>query len=117
LDYLMLLCASHVNASRCNRHLWIFFPFQRITINLAPADIKKEGLVSTCQSRLGILGANGDLAEENSLTLFFVLVVVPRRTCAPNQRRAADSHSRARRADQARHLPDENAKEAAVVPE
>ena len=44
-----------------------FFPFQRITINLAPADVRKEGASFDLPIALGILGANGDLAEENSL--------------------------------------------------
>src|ERR1043165_1573502 len=38
-----------------------FFPFQKITINLAPADLKKEGASFDLPIALGILGANGDL--------------------------------------------------------
>src|SRR5687767_14309667 len=45
-----------------------FFPFQRITINLAPADVRKEGASFDLPIALGILGANGDLAEQSSLT-------------------------------------------------
>ena len=44
-----------------------FFPFQKVTINLAPADVRKEGASFDLPIALGILGANGDLAEENSL--------------------------------------------------
>ena len=43
------------------------FPFQKITINLAPADVRKEGASFDLPIALGILGANGDLAEENNL--------------------------------------------------
>ena len=44
-----------------------FFPFQKTTINLAPADVRKEGASFDLPIALGILGANGDLAEEHSL--------------------------------------------------
>lgn len=44
-----------------------FFPFQKTTINLAPADVRKEGASFDLPIALGILGANGDLAESNNL--------------------------------------------------
>src|ERR1051325_6241991 len=44
-----------------------FFPFQKTTINLAPADVRKEGASFDLPIALGILGANGDLAEEYNL--------------------------------------------------
>ncbi|HEY8225288.1 MAG TPA: YifB family Mg chelatase-like AAA ATPase [Pyrinomonadaceae bacterium] len=44
-----------------------FFPFQKTTINLAPADVRKEGASFDLPIALGILGAGGDLAEETSL--------------------------------------------------
>jgi magnesium chelatase family protein len=44
-----------------------FFPFQKTTINLAPADVRKEGASFDLPIALGILGAGGDLAEETNL--------------------------------------------------
>src|SRR6476619_1833256 len=44
-----------------------FFPFQKTTINLAPADVRKEGASFDLPIALGILGANGNLAEEENL--------------------------------------------------
>ena len=44
-----------------------FFPFQKTTINLAPADVRKEGASFDLPIALGILGASGDLAEEANL--------------------------------------------------
>src|ERR1044072_522628 len=44
-----------------------FFPFQKTPINLAPADVRKEGASFDLPIALGILGANGDLAEHYSL--------------------------------------------------
>src|SRR5262252_6717671 len=41
-----------------------FFPLHRVTVNLAPADIKKEGSSFDLPIALGILGANGDLKPE-----------------------------------------------------
>ncbi|MFL6229776.1 MAG: YifB family Mg chelatase-like AAA ATPase [Pyrinomonadaceae bacterium] len=45
-----------------------FFPFHKTTINLAPADVRKEGASFDLPIALGILGANGDLGETESLT-------------------------------------------------
>jgi len=44
-----------------------FFPFHRVTINLAPADVKKEGASFDLPIALGILGAAGDLGNAESL--------------------------------------------------
>src|SRR5258706_9289742 len=38
-----------------------FFPFHKTTINLAPADVRKEGAAFDLPIALGILGAAGDL--------------------------------------------------------
>jgi len=93
-----------------------FFPFQRITINLAPADVRKEGASFDLPIALGILGANGDLAEENSLIQILCVGelsldgrVRPIKGALPIAilgREAGIKHV---------ILPDENAKEAAVV--
>lgn len=40
-----------------------FFPFHKTTINLAPADVRKEGASFDLPIALGILGANGDLGN------------------------------------------------------
>ncbi|MGH9847948.1 MAG: YifB family Mg chelatase-like AAA ATPase [Blastocatellia bacterium] len=42
-----------------------FFPVHRVTINLAPADVKKEGSAFDLPIAAGILGANGDLKPES----------------------------------------------------
>jgi len=93
-----------------------FFPFHKTTINLAPADVRKEGASFDLPIALGILGANGDLAEESSL--IHVLCV---------GELSLDGRVRAikgalpiailAREGSIRHLvlPEENAKEAAVV--
>ena len=93
-----------------------FFPFQKTTINLAPADLRKEGASFDLPIALGILGANGDLGEAEHLTDILSVGelsldgrVRPIRGALPIALRARQS--------QAKHLllPDENAKEAAVV--
>lgn len=43
----------------------LFFPVYKTTINLAPADIKKEGSAFDLPIAVGILGANGDLKCEH----------------------------------------------------
>jgi magnesium chelatase family protein len=42
-----------------------FFPVYKITINLAPADVKKEGSAFDLPIAVGILGANGELKRES----------------------------------------------------
>ena len=44
-----------------------FFPFHKTTINLAPADVRKEGASFDLPIALAILGANGDLGSEDRL--------------------------------------------------
>jgi magnesium chelatase family protein len=44
-----------------------FFPFHKTTINLAPADVRKEGASFDLPIALGILGANGDLGNVEAL--------------------------------------------------
>ncbi len=41
-----------------------FFPFHKTTVNLAPADVRKEGASFDLPIALGILGANGDLGDK-----------------------------------------------------
>jgi magnesium chelatase family protein len=93
-----------------------FFPFHKTTINLAPADVRKEGASFDLPIALGILGANGDLGDAEGLTdalsvgeLSLDGRVRPIRGALPIAIRARDAS--------VRHLllPEENAKEAAVV--
>ncbi|MFV0387752.1 MAG: YifB family Mg chelatase-like AAA ATPase [Pyrinomonadaceae bacterium] len=44
-----------------------FFPFHKTTINLAPADVRKEGASFDLPIALGILGANGDLGNAENM--------------------------------------------------
>ena len=44
-----------------------FFPFHKTTINLAPAAVRKEGASFDLPIALGILGANGDIGNEDNL--------------------------------------------------
>jgi magnesium chelatase family protein len=93
-----------------------FFPVQKTTINLAPADVRKEGASFDLPIALGILGANGDLAEHYSL-IHIVCVgelsldgrVRPIKGALPIAILARDASIR--------HvvLPEESAREAAVV--
>src|SRR5437773_2741455 len=93
-----------------------FFPFHKSTINLAPADVRKEGASFDLPIALGILGANGDLGDAEHLTDILSVGelsldgrVRPIRGALPIALRARQSSTK--------HLllPDENAKEAAVV--
>jgi magnesium chelatase family protein len=93
-----------------------FFPFEKVTINLAPADVRKEGASFDLPIALGILGANGDLPQQtkliNSLCVGELSLdgrVRPIKGALPIALLAREASI------QHLILPDENAKEAAVV--
>lgn len=91
------------------------FPFFRTTVNLAPADIRKEGAAFDLPIALGILGAAGDLAIdnlENTLSIGELSLdgrVRPVRGALSIAIKARDAGIKNLL------LPEENAKEAAVV--
>ena len=93
-----------------------FFPIEKATINLAPADVRKEGASFDLPIALGILGANGDLGNAEDLieTLSVGELSLDGRVRAIKG--ALPIALRARAAS-IKHLllPEENAKEAAVV--
>jgi magnesium chelatase family protein len=93
-----------------------FFPFHKTTINLAPADVRKEGASFDLPIALGILGAGGDLGETEGLTdvlsvgeLSLDGRVRPIRGALPVALRARGAGIKSV------ILPEENATEAAVV--
>ena len=48
------------------------FPSQRITVNLAPADIRKEGSMFDLAIAMGILAASGEISQDKLNGLFFL---------------------------------------------
>src|SRR3982750_133844 len=93
-----------------------FFPFHKTTINLAPADVRKEGASFDLPIALAILGANGDLGNAEHLTDILSVGelsldgrVRPIRGALPIAIRARESSIKYL------ILPEENAREAAVV--
>lgn len=93
-----------------------FFPFLKTTVNLAPADVRKEGASFDLPIALGILGANADLGNAESLhdTLSVGELSLDGRV---RPIRGALSIALTARENGIRNLllPEENAKEAAVV--
>jgi magnesium chelatase family protein len=95
-----------------------FFPFHKTTINLAPADVRKEGASFDLPIALGILGANGDLGNfenlENTLSVGELSLdgrVRPVRGALSIALRCRENGIKNL------ILPEENATEAAVVKE
>jgi magnesium chelatase family protein len=93
-----------------------FFPIHKTTVNLAPADVRKEGASFDLPIALGILGANGDLGnfENLSNTLSIGELSLDGRV---RPVRGALSIALSARANGLPNLilPEENATEAAVV--
>jgi magnesium chelatase family protein len=91
------------------------FPSRRITVNLAPADIKKEGAAFDLPMAIGILSAT-EVVQKNKLDRYFILgelsldgQVKPVRGALPIAVAARDSGLRGIL------LPKGNSREAAVV--
>jgi len=93
-----------------------FFPLQNVTVNLAPADVRKEGASFDLPVALGILGANGDLINGERLNN---IMAVGELSLDGRVRpvRGALSIALAAREQGVKSLlvPEENAPEAAVV--
>lgn len=95
-----------------------FFPIQKVTVNLAPADVRKEGASFDLPIALGILGANGDISNteklENTLSVGELSLDGRVRPV-----RGVLSIALAARDNGIANLlvPEENAREAAVVKE
>jgi magnesium chelatase family protein len=93
-----------------------FFPFQKTTINLAPADVRKEGASFDLPIALGILGANGDLGDAESLIEMLSVGELSLDGRVRAIRGALPIALRARESSiKQLILPEENAREAAVV--
>src|SRR5437764_11455992 len=93
-----------------------FFPLQKTTINLAPADVRKEGASFDLPIALGILGANGDLGAREHLTDVLAVGELSLDGRVRAIKGALPVAIRAREAKIKRLLlPEENAQEAAVV--
>ncbi|MEO8435034.1 MAG: YifB family Mg chelatase-like AAA ATPase [Pyrinomonadaceae bacterium] len=93
-----------------------FFPIEKTTINLAPADVRKEGASFDLPIALGILGANGDLGNAEDLIETLSVGELSLDGRVRSIKGALPIALRARAAS-IKHLllPEENAKEAAVV--
>ena len=95
-----------------------FFPFHKTTVNLAPADIRKEGASFDLPIALGILGANGDICDGDRVgkTMSIGELSLDGRV---RPVRGALSIALAARENGITNLllPEENAPEAAVVQE
>lgn len=93
-----------------------FFPFHKTIINLAPADVRKEGASFDLPIALGILGANGDLGKVEDLSQVLMTGELSLDGRVRAVRGVLPIAIRAREAG-IKHLlvPVENAGEAAVV--
>lgn len=92
-----------------------FFPVYKITINLAPADVKKEGSAFDLPIAIGILGANGELKREQLNDTLLVGELALDGRVRPIRGALPIAIAAQRRGFRQLLLPVENAREAAVV--
>jgi magnesium chelatase family protein len=92
-----------------------FFPVHKTTINLAPADVKKEGSAFDLPIAVGILGANGDLKRENLDDMLLIGELALDGRVRPVRGALPIAVAAKRKGLKRLLLPVENAREAAVV--
>ncbi|HVG21468.1 MAG TPA: magnesium chelatase domain-containing protein [Blastocatellia bacterium] len=92
-----------------------FFPIHRITVNLAPADVKKEGSSFDLPIAVGILGANGDIKREELSDTMLVGELSLDGRVRPIKGALPIAVAARARGVKRLLLPEENAGEAAVV--
>ncbi|MGH9836501.1 MAG: magnesium chelatase domain-containing protein, partial [Blastocatellia bacterium] len=92
-----------------------FFPVYKTTINLAPADVKKEGSAFDLPIAVGILGANGDLQRENLDDTLLIGELALDGRVRPVRGALPIAVAAKRKGLKRLLLPVENAREAAVV--
>ena len=92
-----------------------FFPVHKTTINLAPANVKKEGSAFDLPIAVGILGANGDLKRENLDDVLLIGELALDGRVRPVRGALPIAVAAKRRGLKCLLLPAENAREAAVV--
>jgi len=90
------------------------FPGQKITVNLAPADIKKEGSSFDLPIAIGILAATGQIKTEN-LVKFIILGELALDGRIRRINGALPVAISARKVQKSLIIPSENAKEAGIV--
>ncbi len=92
-----------------------FFPAYKTTINLAPADVKKEGSAFDLPIAVGILGANGELHRENLDDTLLIGELALDGRVRPVRGALPIAVAAKRKGLTRLLLPTENASEAAVV--
>src|SRR6185503_15278153 len=92
-----------------------YFPIHRVTVNLAPADVKKEGSSFDLPIGIGILGANGDLKREELNDTLIVGELSLDGRVRPVKGALPIAVSARSHGVKRLMLPEENAQEAAVV--
>jgi magnesium chelatase family protein len=93
------------------------FPFQNITVNLAPADVKKEGSGFDLSIALGILGTTGVLLKPNLKNYLFLGELALDGGLRPIKGALSIAGMVRHKGIRKLVLPQENAREAAVVQE
>lgn len=92
-----------------------FFPVYKTTINLAPADVKKEGSAFDLPIAVGILGANGELQRETLDDTLLIGELALDGRVRPVRGALPIAVAAKRKGLKRLLLPFENASEAAVV--
>ncbi len=91
------------------------FPFQKITVNLAPADIKKEGSSFDLPMAIGILGTTGTILKHNLQDYLFLGELSLDGSLRPIKGALSTAVAAQQKGIRRLVLPHDNAREAAVV--
>ncbi len=107
---------SRERVSAAIKNSGLFYPLKRITINLAPADIKKEGSSYDLPIAIGVLAASGQIEDNGRLQEIAILGELSLDgNLRPVKGVLSTAVSLKKEGYRGLLLPDENAQEAAMV--
>lgn len=97
------------------RNSGIYFPIKKITVNLAPADIKKEGSALDLPIAMGLLSASENINKDNLADTLFLGELSLDGTLRPVKGALPIAVEARRKGIKKIILPDESAPEASIV--
>jgi magnesium chelatase family protein len=108
---------SRERVSAAVKNSGYIFPNRRITVNLAPADVRKEGSAFDLPMALGILAASGQLQTEGLASTAVLGELALDGKIRPIRGALSVASSLQREGIKRIIVPEENAREAALVPD
>lgn len=93
-----------------------FYPYKRITVNLAPADLKKEGPSFDLPIAIGLMAATGQIPQESLKDTWIIGELALNGSVRQTRGIISIAHAAIKRGIRRLLVPEENGAEAAALP-